>query len=338
MNSTTDNTGIRGQRVRKGKGHEPIRREALQDPRLSFKATGILSFLLSLPDNWRTDAARLSKAKNSRGKVKEGRESIQNGLQELEDTGYLVRRKYQNEHGRWTWDWRYGDDPADLVEQVVSAGQTGNGLPGDGSTVDGSTGDGSPVDIEVLDVEVLEVDKNLKKRTLKPSADAAATTGGATTAPVQAGVANPEPQVPRHPAPASVETQHSADDHGGELVLLEGVAPAAPKKTRKRKTDDPDRERNAGDVVTAWVDAYRTTGNEPLGRRCGQVGKEAKELLAAGYTVDRLIEVAKQAGKQGWFSLERQLTAAARVAGYQRPNRIRDFKSPTDQSVYDHAL
>jgi hypothetical protein len=160
-----DNSGIQGHRVRKGKGSEPIRREALQDPDLSFKATGVLAYLLSLPDNWRTDAERLSRAKNAAGKAKEGREAIQAGLRELEEAGYLVRRKYQDDRGRWRWDWRYSEDPSDLQREDVSAGHTGNGLPGDGST-----GDGSPVPLEVLEVEVLEVDKK------QPSVNADAST------------------------------------------------------------------------------------------------------------------------------------------------------------------
>jgi hypothetical protein len=146
-----NNHGITGQRIRAGKGHESIRREALQDTRLSFKATGILAYLLSLPDNWRTDAERLSQAKNSHGKAKEGREAMRAGLRELEDAGYLVRRKFQDGQGQWRWTWRYSDTPSDLREQDVSAGQTGDGLPDYGSP-----DDGSPVDIEVLEVEVLE--------------------------------------------------------------------------------------------------------------------------------------------------------------------------------------
>lgn len=150
--------GIQGRRVRVGRGYESIRREAIQDPRLSFKATGILAFLLSLPDAWRTNAERLSGVKNKLGKAKEGRESMQAGLRELEEAGYLIRRKYQDSRGTWRWDWRYSDNPADLHVQDVSAGQTGDGLPVDGSAEFGSPVDGSPVDIEVSDVEVLQRD------------------------------------------------------------------------------------------------------------------------------------------------------------------------------------
>jgi hypothetical protein len=131
---------------------------------------------------------------------------------------------------------------------------------------------------------------------------------------------------------------------GATVTDLFGGQPPAGKSRKRGKAPDPDAEaraKNAGDVVAAWVDAYRTTGAEPPGYRCGQVGKEAKALLAAGNSVERLIESAKTAGRQGWWSLERELTAAARVAGYRQaqPNRIRDFKSPAlaDQGVYDEA-
>lgn len=172
MSAEETKDGIHGQRVRKGKGHESISRDALQDPRLSFKATGMLAFLLSLPDNWRTDAERLSKSKNAAGKAREGREAIQAGLRELEDAGYLRRRKYQDEQGRWRWSWRYSDNPSDLLNQDVSPGQTGNGSPDDGSTDAGSAGHGSPVDLEVLEVEVLQRDTTDKETLSSEVADA----------------------------------------------------------------------------------------------------------------------------------------------------------------------
>jgi hypothetical protein len=135
------------------------------------------------------------------------------------------------------------------------------------------------------------------------------------------------------------------EGEGATVTDLFGGQPPAGKSRKRGKAPDPDAEaraKNAGDVVAAWVDAYRTTGAEPPGYRCGQVGKEAKALLAAGNSVERLIESAKNAGRQGWWSLERELTAAARVAGYRQaqPNRIRDFKSPAlaDQHVYDGQL
>lgn len=208
--------GIQGQRIRKNKGHESIRREALQDDRLSFKATGMLAYLLSLPDNWTTDAKRLAGAKNGTGKAREGRDAIQSGLRELEDAGYLVRRKYQDDKGRWRWIWKYSDNPADLDDLRVSAGQTVNGLPGDGVSGAGSAGAGSPGDLEVLEVEVLEKRKNTTSKTSTSSSPAAPSDGLFA-----------ELDAPSKPAsPAAVE------------ALFEEFWTAYPRKTDKKKARD----------------------------------------------------------------------------------------------------
>jgi hypothetical protein len=58
----------------------------LRDPRLSWKARGILGCLLSRPDNWRVIVAALVR------EGPDGRASVLAGLAELEAAGYLVRR------------------------------------------------------------------------------------------------------------------------------------------------------------------------------------------------------------------------------------------------------
>lgn len=47
----------------KRKTYTVIDNGALRDPGLSFKATGLLAFLLSLPDNWRPNTRHLSSIK-----------------------------------------------------------------------------------------------------------------------------------------------------------------------------------------------------------------------------------------------------------------------------------
>lgn len=68
----------------------------------------------------------------------------------------------------------------------------------------------------------------------------------------------------------------------------------------------------AQSVVKAWFDGYETTGVKPPKHRGAQVGAEAKRLLKAGNDIERLIAAATVAGRQGRWSLEMQLTAAAR--------------------------
>ena len=59
----------------------------LRDMKLSMKARGLLSTILSLPDDWEFSLAGLNKI------TKESKDAVRSALQELEDHGYLVRER-----------------------------------------------------------------------------------------------------------------------------------------------------------------------------------------------------------------------------------------------------
>jgi len=63
---------------------------------LSFRARGLLAYLLSMPADWKTNAARLAKQSPL-----EGRDAILTALKELEHAGFLHRHRYQDSAGRW---------------------------------------------------------------------------------------------------------------------------------------------------------------------------------------------------------------------------------------------
>jgi hypothetical protein len=67
-----------------------IDRRALEDPRLSWKATGLLSYLLSKPPDWKIRLEHLTSVKRG------GRHQVLCGLQELARYGYATM---VNEHG-----------------------------------------------------------------------------------------------------------------------------------------------------------------------------------------------------------------------------------------------
>ncbi|MEU9334139.1 hypothetical protein AB0D49_13415 [Streptomyces sp. NPDC048290] len=52
----------------------------LEDSRLSFRARGVLAFLISKPDEWRVRAESIASA------GKEGKEAIKTALRELKDS------------------------------------------------------------------------------------------------------------------------------------------------------------------------------------------------------------------------------------------------------------
>jgi hypothetical protein len=83
-------------RVQKDKNNPYVmlNKELLNDTRLSWKAKGILAYLLSLPDDWKIYEKEL--AKHS----KDGKESLRTGIQELIKAGYIVRTLARDKDGK----------------------------------------------------------------------------------------------------------------------------------------------------------------------------------------------------------------------------------------------
>ena len=67
----------------------------LRNKTLSLKAKGLLSLMLSLPEDWDYTTRGLSCI------CKDGVDSIRVGIQELEANGYLVRERHRNENGQY---------------------------------------------------------------------------------------------------------------------------------------------------------------------------------------------------------------------------------------------
>ena len=96
-------------RVNKTKDYSVISNRHLRDKNLSFKAKGILSLMLSLPDNWDYSIAGLETF------ASDGATATRSALKELETFGYLTRRPIR-ENGRIK-DWEYN---------IYEIPQTGN--------------------------------------------------------------------------------------------------------------------------------------------------------------------------------------------------------------------
>lgn len=67
-----------------------IHAEALADGTLSFKARGILAYLLSTPPGSTTTPEKLAKAGT------DGERAVKSGIKELQDAGYLTRDEFGN--------------------------------------------------------------------------------------------------------------------------------------------------------------------------------------------------------------------------------------------------
>ncbi|MEE0929943.1 MAG: helix-turn-helix domain-containing protein [Acutalibacteraceae bacterium] len=81
-------------RVEKNSNYTVISNYHLRDKNLSLRTIGLLSLILSLPDNWDYSQAGLAAI------CKDGEDSVRSGLKELEKYGYLERERERDENGR----------------------------------------------------------------------------------------------------------------------------------------------------------------------------------------------------------------------------------------------
>ena len=83
-------------RVERTRDYTVMSNHHLKDTSLSLKAKGLLSLMLSLPDDWNFNMRGLSSI------CKEGLEAIGSALKELEKAGYMVRNQLRGANGRIT--------------------------------------------------------------------------------------------------------------------------------------------------------------------------------------------------------------------------------------------
>lgn len=83
-------------RVEKTRDYTVMSNHHLRNTELSLKAKGLLSLMLSLPENWDYTTKGLSLI------CKDGIDSINGGIRELEANGYVIRRRLRNEKGQLT--------------------------------------------------------------------------------------------------------------------------------------------------------------------------------------------------------------------------------------------
>lgn len=81
-------------RVEKNANYTVMSNEHLRNRALSLKAKGLLSQMLSLPEEWDYSLEGLSRIN------REGVDAIRTGIRELEEHGYLERRRLRDGSGR----------------------------------------------------------------------------------------------------------------------------------------------------------------------------------------------------------------------------------------------
>lgn len=81
-------------RIERTRDYTVMSNHHLRNANLSLKAKGLLSMMLSLPEDWNYTTRGLAKI------CKEGVDAIGAALRELEAAGYIVRHKLRDRQGR----------------------------------------------------------------------------------------------------------------------------------------------------------------------------------------------------------------------------------------------
>lgn len=158
--------------VRVSRHHERftvLGNDMLRDARLSFRARGVLGYMLSLPGDWSVSSVNLAAAGT------EGRDAIRAALRELEEVGHVLRRRERGEGGTLrtvtyvredvSVDWPTGAwNPVSGVTREDDA--NAHVTPGTGKP-----DDGGPGAIRSTDNEEPKT-KNSARRRSSPEADA----------------------------------------------------------------------------------------------------------------------------------------------------------------------
>ena len=129
----------------------------LKDKRLSFKAKGLLSYMLSLPDDWVFYESEIV------NHATDGKQSVRTGMKELEKFGYLVREQQRSSNGKFAnIDWVVSDEP---INSVTTASQPSTDLPSsDNPSSDNPSSDNRTL-LSTKELSTKELSTNNKENT-----------------------------------------------------------------------------------------------------------------------------------------------------------------------------
>ena len=104
-----------------------VDRSTINRPDLSYRALGVLVWMLDKPDGW----VGFSAERLAIGESREGRDAIRAAIRELESLGYVEHERRQVDGGRWVTDTIVYDHPdrRDAVDERDAEGPAGDPPP-----------------------------------------------------------------------------------------------------------------------------------------------------------------------------------------------------------------
>lgn len=98
-------------RIKNKKEYVTMAKYHFKDYELSWKAKGILSLMLSLPDDWEFSYKGLA-AMSSDSQI-----SLKAGVEELKSKGYLTISKYRDKQGKIRYSWEVFEKPKPYIQK-----------------------------------------------------------------------------------------------------------------------------------------------------------------------------------------------------------------------------
>lgn len=99
-------------RASRNKNYKTIGCDFLDDKKLTYKAKGILTYLLTRPDNWRFNKSQVM------GMSEGGESSFDSGIKELKERGYLRIEKSSDGEGKFLYEW-YPQETATFYAEPI---------------------------------------------------------------------------------------------------------------------------------------------------------------------------------------------------------------------------
>ncbi|WP_194745895.1 conserved phage C-terminal domain-containing protein [Staphylococcus chromogenes] len=109
-----------------------VHKDFIHDSNISWKAKGILLYLLSRPDDWQIYETELEQHST------DGLSGLKTGIKELEEIGYIQRKRKRDKSGRLNgYEYLVYEQPHHI--RFSNVGKTVNGKTNNGKTVNGKS-------------------------------------------------------------------------------------------------------------------------------------------------------------------------------------------------------
>lgn len=116
-------------RVERDSNFKTINLAATQDERLSWRAKGLHTYLVSRPDGW------VFRVEDLKKRGRDGRDAVYSGLRELEEAGYLRREQPRGEGGRvGPLEWIIRETATASWESVNGDSVSGSAVSGESTS------------------------------------------------------------------------------------------------------------------------------------------------------------------------------------------------------------